>query len=202
MILASLRRVAANLFAIGATAALLSACTLSSATNLVDPAEAVTPLPANFAMTSYSDDDGLTKGDDAPATFALADKGYAASDGSLTVYFVPLADSTDSYLAAVASADGVIYGVARIRGDIMELAVVYSEDASAQLANAGEALPSGATPGEDSGGGIIVADRAALDAMIALHRAGKVKLTALVSWVGASEAPATLKRDGDWYVPG
>lgn len=206
-ITATLRRAAANILAIGTLTALLAACTLSSETLLIDPAsEAVEPLAATFKMTSYAEVDEqpgvYAKGDDAPAPFSLKDKGYVAEDGSMTAYFLPSAAGPDSYLLALGTADGAMYGVARIRGDIMELAVIYGEDAGVQLAAAGEATPAGVTIDSEAGGGVILANRAALDAMIALHLSGKAKLGSLVVWVGAGDAPATLKSEGDWYVAG
>jgi hypothetical protein len=207
IITTTLRRAAANVLAIGALTALLAACTLSSETLLVDPAsEAAEPLAATFKMTSYAEAEGqpgvYTKGDDAPAPFALKDKGYVADDGSMTAYFVPTAAAPDTYLLALGTAETAMYGVARIRGDIMELAVIYGEDAGAQLTAAGEAVPAGVTIDSEAGGGVILANRAALDAMIALHIAGKAKLGSLVVWVGAGDPPATLKAEGVWYVPG
>jgi hypothetical protein len=48
-------------------------------------------------------------------------------------------------------------------------------------------------------GGIVVADRAALDAVIALVRDGTLKTGPLVAWVGPDPAPAKLIPEGDWY---
>lgn len=199
-IIATMRRVAANLLAIGSLAALLSACTLTSETLLVTPDEAVQPLSTGFAMTGYKDEDGaITKGEDAPVTFALARGGYLASDDSFTVYFLPT-ELADTFVLALAGADGATYGIARLRDNILEVAVLFDEDPAEQAAAAGVALPAGVTVDD---GGMMVTDRATLDAVIALVREGKLKLSSFVSWVGPAEsAPAALKRDGDWYVAG
>lgn len=196
---ATWRRAAANLLAVGATALLFSACMLTSETNLVAPTETVEPIAGGFSMVSYNEETGvLTKSAEAPADFSFKDGGYASSDGALTAYFVPT-DVADTYLVAIGSTDGAIYAVARYRGDIMEINLIFGEDPAGQLANAGVTVPAGATIAE---GGIVVADRAALDAVIALVIEGKLALSPLVAWVGSGEAPATLKREGDWYVAG
>jgi hypothetical protein len=196
------RRTAANLAALGLVAALLSACTLSSKTNLIGPAEAVQPLPASFAMVSYQEGkdapDTFTRSEE-PAPFTLKDNAYVIADNSMTAYFVPT-DAADTYLVAMVATDGTMYGVARLRDGLMEMAVIYGEDAGAQFAATGTSVPPGVMVSEEVGGGVLVNDRAALDAMVALHRAGTIKLGTIVAWVGPGEAPATLKRDGDWYT--
>ena len=195
---ATLRRAIAAL-AIGALSLLLSACMLTSETFLVDPTEAVQPLSPSFAMVSYSEgEDGvMAKSEDAPGTFALGpDGGYAASDGSFTAYFLPTG-TPDGYTLALNASDGAMYGTARLRGDILEVSLVFTNDPATELG--GGPLPPGATVAD---AGITVTDRAALDAVLALVASGKLTLGPLVAWVGAGEAPATLKRDGDWYAPG
>lgn len=202
-ITATLRRAVANVLAIGAIAALLSACTLTSATNLVSPDEAVEPLPAAFNMAPYGEENGVyTRSEDPAIAFTLKDRGYTSADGAMTAYFVERMEAPDTYLVALGATDGITYGVARLRGEILELAIIYGTSADEQLKAAGEPVPAGVFIDPEAYGQVTLTDRAQLDAMIALHFAGKAKLDTSIVWVGAGEAPLTIKRDGDWYTAG
>lgn len=186
-------RAAANAVALGLAAVLLSACMITSTTNLIPESEAVTPLPDSFAMTSYTMAEGATdytRSEDAPGAFTRTGNTYGDAEASMNVLFAPLEGST--YLIDVTADDGTMYGVARIDGGIMEIRMILMSDPATVLS----APPANTTIAD---GGIVVADRAALDAIIALVRDGTLETGPLVSWIGPDPAPAKLIPEGDWY---
>jgi hypothetical protein len=195
-ITATWRRVA-SLIATGAVAVLLSGCVLTSTTNLVAVAETVEVLPATFTMTTYSGNEDGTGyvASNEPAAFTMKDGGYLAPDGSMTAYFVPMEDG--EYLIATVATDGAMYGVANFDdAGLMEVRMVLNGDPAPAIAAAGI---TGATAAD---GGVVVTDRATLDAIIALISDGTISTEPLVAWIGDGPAPATLLKDGDWYKAG
>ena len=187
------RRAAANVAALGLAAVLLSACMITSPTNLVPESEAATPLPDSFTMTSYTMADGATdytKAEDGTSAFTRSGSSYGDAEASMKVFFVPLEANT--YLLDIAATDGTMYGVAKLDGGIMEIRMVLTTDPATDLTSP----PAGVTIAD---GGIVVADRAALDVVIGLVRDGTLKTGPLVSWVGSDPAPAKLVPEGDWY---
>jgi hypothetical protein len=187
-------RRAVNLFAPVALAALLAGCVVSSEVNLVAPQEAaIDLLPASFQMTTYEERDGVfVKSDDAPGTFTLEDGGYVAPDGSMTAYFIGIEDQ-DYYLLAIVAGDGAMYGAAAMDGHgILEIRMILEGDPAA----AGASLPATVVIAD---GGIRVASRADLEAVVAAIANGTLPTTPLVAYVGTGTPPTSLARDGDWY---
>lgn len=195
------RHGAVTLLALGLMV-LLSGCVLSSKSALVPIDEAVALLPANLSFVTYKDGENGTfqKSGDQPGGLALVPgtKTYADPAGEMTAYFVPRDDGT--YLINVLSkgsgGEGVMYGVARYKDGILELRMVFAGKPVDELAAAGVALPAGATA-EDSG--IVVADRAGLEAVVELMAKGTLSTGPLIAWAGEGPAPDTIVKDGDWY---
>lgn len=191
------RRAAATLLALGLAAIVLSACMLTSETNLVSPDEADSEvLPASFTFHPYNEADGVftpAAAEDGPGTFTLRDGGYVAPDESLTAYFLPSPDEGDYYMLALAAKDGAMYGIARIDGrGIMELRVVFDGG----LADQAGLLPPGATLAD---GGIAIATRADLDTIVALIANGSLPTSPLVAYAGTGTPPPKILPDGEWY---
>lgn len=179
-----------------AAATLLAGCVIISDEMLVTEDEAVTPLPASFAMASYEEDGaGFKRTAETPMTFSLSGKGYAASSGDMTAYFAALHDNT--FLVAMDSDDGIMYGVATYADNVLEMDVILSDEKD-------EYPHADALPGVDiTDDGMHVADRAALDSVIALQQSGELAMTPVVSYVAASidaAFPATLTRDGEGWT--
>ena len=173
----TLRRAAANVAALGLAAVLLTGCMITSATNLITPDEAATPLPATFTMTAFAYNEGTyAKGEDEPVSYALDGKSYADTEASIKATFAPL--------------DGTQYIVSI--DDVMEIRMLFAGDLATELPNP----PAGV---EVIDGGITVTDRAGLDAAIALVRDGTIVTDPLVAWIGAGEAPAALVPENGWY---
>ncbi len=201
-VLATLRRTAAAILAI-AFAALLSGCVLSSEEALIPADEAVEFLPASFVFATYKEaGDGFAISVEKPASFSqvAGTNTYADVAGELLVYFVPRPDGSHLINIAGTGADkGVMYGIARYKDGILELRMVFSGEPGAELQAAGVAVPAGATIKE---GGVLVSDRAALEAMLDLIAKGTVTTTPMITWAGEAAAPATIVKDGDWYKAG
>jgi hypothetical protein len=92
-----------------------------------------------------------------------------------------------------------MYGVARIKDDILELRMVLGGNPTEELAAAGAAVPAGVTIEE---GAITASDRAGLEAILELMANGTIKAEPLISYVGTGMPPATIVADGDWYKAG
>ena len=198
--LASWRRAAATILTIGLVV-LLSGCVLSSKTILVPVDEAVELLPASFTFVTYKDDKagGFIKSDDGPSGFALVagTKTYADAKGEMTVYFVPRPDGT--HLINVVSKggeEGAMYGIARYKDGILELRMIFAGNPEADLQAAGVTMPTGTSVTE---GGVIVTDRAGLEAVLELMAKGTITTAPLIAWAGEGTPPATIVTDGDWY---
>jgi hypothetical protein len=178
--------------------ALLSACVLSSVEPLVTDDEAVTPLPAVSILHGYNDDPaGYIPSGETPVTLRLDGKVYASDDGELKVRLIPL-DEPDTYLMAAGGENGTVYGVARYADHVLDLKVVLGSNVDEAVAAAG--LP-GLVVEE---GGIVVANRADLDAAVALIRSGKIEAGAVVYYVAdgpGGTPPALLARDGAILKP-
>jgi len=194
--LATLIRGRLSLLAAIALAVLLSGCVLSSDELLVSDGEAVTPLPGPFAMAVYEEDGaGYKRNDeDPPGEFTLDGKGYVSSDGTMTAYFVPL--ETNTYLVALSSPDGNMYGFATYRDNVLDLDIVLGDiEGNADLK---------AIPGvEIADGGVKLTDRAALDAVVALHQEGKLEMAPVIGYIGAdanADFPAKLTPNGDAWT--
>ena len=188
----------AGFLALGALAVVLSACMITSETNLVADGEGVTPLPATFHFFSYTEKEGaIVRTEDAPMSFTLGEGNfYADAAGQMKVAFVPLGSEEGTYLLSIAAPDGSIYGVARLADNLMELRMVLGSDVAAELQAAG------ATSVQVKDGGIIVADRAMLDLVAGLVAEGKITASPVLGYVGETAdatVPATLVKDGDWY---
>jgi hypothetical protein len=185
-----------------AVAALLSGCVIASKDPIVPASEAVAAFGDNLPFISYEGTGPYTKSTD--ATFGgfakAADSNvYADPTGALKVTFVPHGEG--KYLLAVDSKSdsgevGHLYGIALVKNDIMATYIILGTDPGPQLEAAGVAVPAGATI---DGGGVMVTDRASLDAVIDLLDKGTIKTDPLISYVGSGEAPATIVADGDWY---
>lgn len=194
--LANLIRGGLGLLATIALAALLSGCILSSDDLLVSEGEAATPLPGPFAMVRYEEDGaGYKRSDEGPpGEFALEGKGYVSSDGAMTAYFVPL--ETDTYLVALSSPDGNMYGFATYRDNVLDLDIVLGDvEGNADL----KAIPSV----EIADGGVKLTDRAALDAVVALHQEGKLEMVPVIAYIGAdasADFPPKLTPNGDGWT--
>jgi hypothetical protein len=187
----TLCRSAASIAALGLATVLLAGCMITSATNLVSPGEAATPLPASFSMTTFAYEDGTyLRSDEEPAAYTLNGSFYADDAESIQATFVPLEGT--QYLVALAGEDSTIYGVARIANDVMEIRMLLSGDIATDL-------PSPPAGIEIIDGGITVTDRAGLDAAIALVRDGTIATDPLLAWIGTAEAPATLFPENGWY---
>lgn len=179
-------------------ALLLSGCTITSETNLVTPGEAVAVLPPSFEMVSYNETGGtFSPTADGRMGYTLSGTGYVDTENTLTAYFVPQGE--DRYLLAFAAADGALYGLGRLKDGILEISAVFAGDPEAEAAALGEPLPEGVVFAD---GGVMVADRAGLDAVVALVADGTFTTSTLIAWVGGGTPPATITRDGDWYRPG
>ena len=191
-IIATARR-AAGFLALGIASLLLTGCMLTSTDNLIGEAETVQVLPATFTLQTYNEaaDGSFSTSEEAGGVFTLTGKGYTDDGESMTIYLVPLGE--DKYLVDLVAADGTMYGIARIKNGIVELRMVFSGDPPTEL---GTSLPVGVTVAD---GGVMVTDRAALDAIIMLIDEGKLSTSPLIAWVGEGEAPALIVRDGDWY---
>lgn len=188
----------AGFFALGALALVLSACMITSETNLVGDGESAAPLPAAFHFFTYTDKEGtIARTEDAPMIFTLGDGNlYADAAGSMKVAFVPLGDDGQTYLLSIAASDGSMYGLARYADNIMEIRMILGGDVAAELQAAGAT----AVPVEE--GSIAVADRATLDLVIGLIAEGKLTTAPLLGYVGESAdatVPATIAKEGDWY---
>lgn len=202
--LPTFRRAAASLCALLGIVALLAACTLSSKEKLIADDEAVTPFSQSFAFFTYTDKpEGFVRTEEAPQIFALDGKGYTSADGTMTAYFVPLADD-DTYLLAVTAADGSLYGIAELHETgVIEIRMVF--DAGLEEALAAAAAPADiAAAIKVSDGAIEVTSREALDFIVALIAADKLPTAPLIAYIGEaadSPTPAAITRDGDgWKV--
>jgi hypothetical protein len=188
----AIARRAAGVFASCFAALLLTGCMLTSTETLVSEDETVQVLPETFTLHTYNEADGkFSISEEDGGVYTLTGKGYADEGGSMTVFLVPLGE--DKYLLHLVAADGSMYGIARIKGEIVELRLVFSGDPAAELG----ASPAGVTVAD---GGIMVTDRAALDAMIKLIDEGKLSTSPLIAWIGEGAAPAVIVRDADWYA--
>jgi hypothetical protein len=203
-ILATVRRAAALAVSLG-FAALLSGCLVMSETPLVPESEAVNIMPDTFKFVTYSGSGPYTMSEDQSGggEFIKAPDSpvWANAAGEMKVYFVPRADG--SYLVNIISSSqgetGVMYGIARIKDDILELRMVLGGNPTEELAAAGVAVPAGVTIEE---GAITAGDRAGLEAVLELMANGTIKADPLISYVGTGTPPATIVADGDWYKAG
>jgi hypothetical protein len=186
---------------------LLAGCVIVSKTPLVTESEGVAVLPATLYLFSYNEDPaGYLRGEDPPGVLKLDGTSYTSEDGTMSVRFVPL-DTEATYLAAVESTDGNMYGIARYRDSILAINIILSDAAPGDAIEAEKA--SGAAGSEVlkdvtvEDGGITVTTREALDYLVAMHLAGKLPMAPLVTFIGesadASAAPAKLVQDGDFW---
>jgi hypothetical protein len=203
-ILVTVRRAAALAVSLG-IAALLSGCLLMSETPLVPEGEAVDILPATFNFVTYSGSGPYTLSDDQSGggEFIKASDSpvWANAAGELKFYLVPRADGSH-LVNVISSSDGetaVMYGIARIKDDILELRMVFGGNPAEELAAAGVAVPAGVTIEE---GAVSASDRAGLEAILELMANGTIKADPLISYVGTGTPPATIVADGDWYKAG
>lgn len=197
------RRALANLLALAGLATLLAACTLSSKAKLIADDEAATPLPASFAMFTYTDKpEGFVRTEEAGQVFTLDGKGYTSADKTMSAYFVPL--EGDTYLLAASAADGSLYGTARLFDTgVLEIRMVFNTGVEEALTAA--AAPAAITAAiKVAEGGIEVTSREALDFVIALIAEGKLPTAPLIAYIGEtpdSPTPASITKDGDgWKV--
>jgi hypothetical protein len=193
--LANIARHGLRLLAVAALSIVLAGCVINSAEVLVSEGDMVTPLPDTFVLVPYNEGaDGYAPADQEVMDFALEGKTYKAGDGSFTAYFEPLDDGT--YLIANKAADGVVYGFATYTDNVLEIDVVLG-------AGAGNPDVQGIPGVEVTEGGMVVADRAALDAVIALYQAGKIEMDPMVSYISAdpnADFPSTLTRNGEGWT--
>jgi hypothetical protein len=199
MNVASLAHRLASLVALCGLAFVLSACMITSETNLVADGEGAAPLPASFYFFTYTENEGsIVRTEDEPMSFTLGDSNrYADAAGSMKVAFVPLADQDGVYLLSIAASDGSMYGLARYADNILEIRMVLGGDVAAELQAAG------ATAVAVEEGSITVADRETLDLVVGLIEEGKLTTSPLLGYVGESadaSVPASIVKDGDWYT--
>ena len=196
-------RLLLNLIAV-AGVILLAACTISSPTQLVGPDESVTPLPAKFVAYGYKKgDDGIyRRTEEAPMSFALADKAYVAADNSMTLRFVPLDDN--GYLLSVGGNEpGALYGTAWVKGQIIVIRMILADDAGVALEKAKAASPpeiaSDITSPKD---GLSITKRETLDHLVGLIRKGTVPTSPMVAWVTEdpdAPTPTKIMKDTDGW---
>lgn len=181
-----------------AVAGLLAACTIRSKDVLITDAEALTPLPQTLFVTGYSQDTGPTEpflpnADQPPLELRLDGKAYVGQGESLAVRFAPL-DQPDTYLLAATSPEDTTYGIAHYANSILEVRAVFNSDVR-------EAITAAALPGTDIGNdGVMVADRATLDAVIKMVREGTFEVLALgfyVTETADAPKPKSLVREGE-----
>ncbi len=185
---------------------LLAACTLSSDTDLVAGETLATPLPGTFAIFAYrQQEDAWVRTDEAALDFRREGDAYLAGDRSMTVRFVPLADST--YLIAANGAEpGALYGTAWIGGDILAIRMVFDDGLEAAVATLASDLPpeiaSDIVVTDD---GIKVTRRQTLDRVVAAIRSDALPMALLVAWIGPdgnAVPPARIVADGEGFKPG
>jgi len=175
---------------------LLTACTISSPTQLVGPDEGVAPLPAKFVAYGYKKgDDGIyVRTEEAPMSFAVAGNAYVASDNSMTLRFVPL--DNHGYLLSVAGNEpGALYGTAWVKGQIVVIRLMLADDGAVALEKAKAASPpeiaGDITSSKD---GLSITKRETLDYLVALMRKSTVPTEPLVVWVTEdADAPTPTK---------
>lgn len=175
---------------------LLTACTISSPTQLVGPDESVTPLPAKFVAYGYKrgDDGSYGRTEEAPMSFALADKAYVAADNSMTLRFVPL-DNNGYLLSVGGNEPGALYGTAWVKGQIVVIRMMLADDADVAVEKAKAASPpdiaSDITSSKD---GLSITKRETLDHLVGLMRKSTVPTEPLVVWVTEdADAPTPTK---------
>ena len=199
MIITKSWRRAASLVAAGALALLLAGCVVSSETSLISPDEAEAVLPPSFTMITYArenKDAPFVRDDDGePGVFTLRDGGYVVADNSMTAYFIGM-DDPNYYLLMTVASDGAMYGAAAIGIEgIMEIRMVLSGDPSATASSLSASA-------KVSDSGVIIDNRADVDALFKLISNGTLATEPLLAYVGEGEAPATLVKDGNWYKAG
>jgi len=192
-----------NLIA-AAAVILLAACTISSPTQLVGVDEGVTPLPASFVAYGYKkgDDGTYMRTEEAPMSFAVADKAYVASDNSMTLRFVPL--DNNGYLLSVAGNEpGALYGTAWVKGQIIVIRMMLADDADVALEKAKAASPpeiAGDITGQKDG--LSITRRDTLDHLVGLIRKGTVPTSPMVAWVTEdpdAPTPTKIMKDTDGW---
>lgn len=183
---------------------LLAACTVSSPTQLVTGDEAVTPLPAKFVAYGYKqgEDDGYTRTEEAPMSFALSGNAYVASDNSMTLRFVPL-DNNGYLLSVSGNEPGALYGTAWVKGQIVVIRMILADNADVALEKAKSASPPGiASDIVTSDGGLGVTRRETLDYLVSLMRKGTVPTSPLVAWITEDPdavTPTKIVKDADGW---
>ncbi len=193
-----------NLFA-AAAVTLLTACTVSSPTQLVGADEGATPLPGRIFVYGYKqgDDERWRRTDEAPRGFTLAGTAYVADDNSMSLRFVPL--DNDGYLLSVSGNEpGALYGTAWVKGQIVVIRMMLADADGVALEKAKAASPpeiaSDITASKD--GGLTVTKRVTLDHLVALLRKSTVPTEPLVAWVteGAdAPTPTTIRKDTEGW---
>ena len=186
----------ASLVGLALLAFALAGCTLSSETSLIDPAEGEAIFEEAVVFAAYNDVEGvLTLAENGPpGDFTYANGGYVAPDGSMTAYFLPAPDGGDYMMLVILGQDDApMYGTARRdRSGITELRLVFDGGLEQHAAR----LPAGV---EFIEGGLRVASRADLDAVIPLIADGTLPTVPMLAYLGGDAPPPTLVPDGDWY---
>lgn len=192
-----------NLIA-AAAVILLAACTISSPTQLVGPDESATPLPAKFVAYGYKKgDDGVyVRTEEAPMSFALADKAYVAADNSMTLRLVAL-DDHGHLLSFAGNEPGALYGTAWVKGQIVVIRMILADNADVALDKAKAASPpelaSDITSPKD---GLSITRRETLDHLVGLIRKGTVPTSPMVAWVTEdpdAPTPTKIMKDTDGW---
>lgn len=193
---------AARLATLAATAALLAGCMIISEEELVADSEGASLLPATAYLTGYEEDgpNAWKLGDDEVQVLTLNGGTYSGEDGSLNVRFVPLEGVPDTYLTALVSVEGSIYGVSTLRNDILVVEVVLSDpDPIAAVEAAGRPELAGIV---EEDGGLKVTTREQLDGLVQLYLDGTLTLAGLVMYVSTdpdATAPARIVKDNGDY---
>lgn len=192
-----------NLIAAGAVI-LLAACTISSPTQLIGADEGVTPLPAKVVVYGFKQDDDeiWRRTAEAPRGFSLHGKAYVADDNSMSLRFVPL--DNNGYLISVGGNEpGALYGAAWVKGQIVVIRMMLTEQADVAMRKAKAASPpeiaSDITRGKD---GLSITKRATLDHLVKLMRKNTVATEPLVVWVAEdanAPTPTTIRRDNEGW---
>lgn len=194
-------RLAALGFVLAAMVA-LTGCVISSATNLIDVAELVTPLPPTFTMYPFKQGPGgFIPADDKPGSFTLEGQTYVVSDRSMTLQFNLL--TADTYLLAVGGEEpGTMYGTLTYTGGVAAIRLLLASD----TAGAVDTLKAEA-PADISGDldyrqdGLTITTRATLDFVIGKVIAGELPTETLVAYIGPADAtlPALIEEtDGQF----
>lgn len=180
----------------------LSGCVISSPEQLIDPAEAITPLPDSFTMYPYAErDGGYALSSDAPVVYTRDGTDYFAGDDSLILRFADLPGHESHVISVQGNQANTLYGTLEVLGDILRIRIMLSEIGPDALRDLPAEI-SGAIHAED--GGLIVSSRPALDLVMARLAEGQLVSSPLVAWISTNpdaSPPATLLIEGDTIVP-